>query len=140
MNNNNNQHEGCGVVGDVNVNRPHCHTCPSTSAVPVNQECLCKGIHSQANASPQPTPPFSKAKGEEYYQGKIDETRSHIAALNTTLGNLSASVKTLFKTQQDTNISMKNQLDQIEAIINLINLNIDTSDKTSTRMVKAMEC
>ena len=128
----------------ANGNVAHCHVCLSASAACVAPGCLCKGIHAQAQAlaqhpPPHPVHPPQDEKKETDYQGKINEARARIAAINTTLGSLSASVTVLERTQQETNISMKHQLDQIEAIIDLIKLNMETTDATSTKMVGAMK-
>ena len=75
---------------------------------------------------------------EEDYQIKINVARANITAINNTLGTLSTLVTAMFKVWKETGVPMKHQLDQINAIIDLINLNMDTTNTTSTEMVRNM--
>lgn len=128
--------EGCHG-GPANDAVPHCHVCLSASAGCTAPGCLCKGIHTRTQSlanNATVSPPEEKKD----YQEKINKTRALIASLNTTLGNLSVQVTTLEKAAQDTGISMKHQLDMINAVIDLIKLNVETSDDTSKGMVNAM--
>ena len=75
---------------------------------------------------------------EEDYQNKINIARANITAINNTLGTLSTLVTAMFKVWKETGVPMKHQLDQINAIIDLINLNMDTTNTTSTEMVRNM--
>lgn len=148
-----------GAPAPANGAVAHCHTCLSCSAACVAAGCLYKGIHAQAQALanvnavnaanaqvnnvPVNNAPVNHVapppEEKKDYQGKINQARASIASLNTTLGNMSASIVTLEKAGQDTGISMRHQLDLIEAIIDLIKLNAETSDATSKRMVDAMK-
>lgn len=95
-------------------------------------------IHYTTTAQQAKEAPQEEQMEEEDYQNKINIARANITAINNTLGTLSTLVTVMFEAQKETGIPMKHQLDQINAIIDLINLNMDTTNTTSTGMVRNM--